>query len=194
MANNASKQDCPEFREKPVYPDHQAFADLVDKYKDSIFLCCRTLGLKHHEADDIASETFLAAFKAMHKYRGEAKLGTWLWKIAYCKAISYLRKNNRRAELLGKFANKLPDSRKQQNPAELESKELNETIWQGVNQLPRLWAMAVILYYREEKSISDIAKIMRIRQNTVKTYLFRARKKLKETLTAVLGEDIDVNW
>lgn len=51
--------------------------------------------------------------------------------------------------------------------------------------------MAVILYYREEKNIADIAKVMQIKENTVKTYLFRGRDKLKQILTAAFQEDID---
>jgi DNA-directed RNA polymerase specialized sigma24 family protein len=52
--------------------------------------------------------------------------------------------------------------------------------------------MAIILYYREEKSIIDIAKIMRTKENTIKTYLFRARGRLKKALAPAFGEDIDV--
>jgi RNA polymerase sigma-70 factor (ECF subfamily) len=48
--------------------------------------------------------------------------------------------------------------------------------------------MAIILYYREEKSVAEIAKIMRIRKNTIKTYLFRGREKLKQSLTSVFEE------
>jgi DNA-directed RNA polymerase specialized sigma24 family protein len=51
----------------------------------------------------------------------------------------------------------------------------------------------VILYYREQKCIDDIAKIMRARKNTVKTYLFRGRQRLKETLAATFTEDAKVN-
>jgi DNA-directed RNA polymerase specialized sigma24 family protein len=53
--------------------------------------------------------------------------------------------------------------------------------------------MAIILYYREEKSIIDIAKIMQAKENTIKTYLFRARQRLKKALAPAFGEDIDVS-
>ncbi len=74
----------------------------------------------------------------------------------------------------------------------MEGKEEGKIVWNAVKQLPRLWAMAIILFYREEKNLKEIAKIMRVRQNTVKTYLFRGRKRLKELLAEVLGEGIDV--
>jgi len=167
--------------------DHTAFAELVEKYKSDVFLCCRTLGLRDHEAEDVASETFLAAYRAIARYRGQAELGTWLWSIAYRQAVNYLRKNRPSCESLA-----AQDDNIQQDPATtaLCRSEQQELVWDAVKRLPRLWAAAVILYYRQDRTIRDIAEIMRTRQNTVKTYLFRARRKLKELLPDVLGEDI----
>jgi len=68
-----------------------------------------------------------------------------------------------------------------------------EIVWAAVERLPRLWAMAVILHYREDRSIADIAKIMKARKNTVKTYLFRGRERLKQLLAVTFGADGDVN-
>jgi RNA polymerase sigma-70 factor (ECF subfamily) len=172
--------------------EHEAFAEFVDKYKESVFLCCRTLGLKEDEAEDVASETFLAAYKGLGRYKGRAQLGTWLWAIAYRQAVNYLRKNKRTWQLLDESRGQLGRSKEQTPPATAQGREQEEIVWDAVGQLPRLWSVAVILHYREEKMISEIAKIMRIRENTVKTYLFRARRKLKEILAPVFGEDFDV--
>ena len=75
--------------------DHRAFAEFIDKYKETVFLCCRKLGLSKDEAEDVASETFLAAYRGLRRYAGRAELSTWLWSIAYRKAVSFLRKNRR---------------------------------------------------------------------------------------------------
>jgi DNA-directed RNA polymerase specialized sigma24 family protein len=72
-----------------------------------------------------------------------------------------------------------------------QGEEKEQIVWNAVGQLPRLWAVAVILHYREEKKITDIARIMKIRQNTVKTYLFRARNRLKELIGPALQGDIN---
>ena len=71
------------------------------------------------------------------------------------------------------------------------SKETEKSIWEAVMHLPRLWALSILLYYREGKSIADISKIMKTKENTVKTYLFRARKRLKHTLAPVYQDSID---
>ena len=174
--------------------DHGAFAQFIDKYKETVFLCCRKLGLREDEAEDVASETFLAAYKGLSRYRGQAELSTWLWSIAYRQAVSYLRKNRRRWQFeAGQDESRQVGSGKEQEPAAaIQGKETEKIVWEAVERLPRLWAMAVILYYREQKSIIDIAKIMQAKENTIKTYLFRARQRLKKALAPAFGEDIDV--
>jgi RNA polymerase sigma-70 factor (ECF subfamily) len=170
--------------------DHEAFAEFIDKYKETVFLCCRRLGLREDEAEDVASETFLAAFKAIGRYSGQAELSTWLWTIAYRQGINYLRKNRKQGQLEAEPDEQVGDSRERGPAAAVQSRETEKIVWEAVERLPRLWAMAVILYYREEKSIIDIAKIMQIKENTVKTYLFRGRDKLKQVLAAAFEEDI----
>ena len=169
--------------------DHQAFAVFVDKYKETVFLCCRKLGLTEHEVEDVAGETFLAAYKGLSRYTGRAELSTWLWGIAYRQAVSFLRKNRRGRQLEAELDGQIADDR-QEGPAAIQGRETEKIVWQAVDRLPKLWAMAVILFYREQRSVADIARIMQAKENTVKTYLFRARERLKTALAPVLGEEI----
>ncbi len=174
--------------------DHGAFAEFIDKYKETVFFCCRRLGLREDEAEDVASETFLAAYKGISRYSGRAELSTWLWSIAYRRAVSYLRKNRKHWQLeAGLDESRQVGSGEEQEPAAaIQGKETEKIVWEAVERLPKLWAMAIILYYREEKSIIEIAKIMQAKENTIKTYLFRARQRLKKALAPAFGEDIDV--
>jgi len=193
LAGDAGKTQQEGWLGRLLKGDHAAFAEFVDKYKEMVFLCCRTLGLREDEADDVASETFMAAYRGISRYRGQAKLSTWLWRIAYHQGVNYLRKNRRVKQLLAEPVGQLADSKEQRPAAALQQREEERIVWEAVGRLPRLWAMATILFYREEKNVKEIAKIMRVRQNTVKTYLFRGRKRLKELLADVPGEGIDVS-
>ena len=192
MAGEAENSQSRRWLCKLLAGDHQAVAEFVDGYKEMVFLCCRTLGLRDDEAEDVAGETFLAAYKGLKRFRGRSELSTWLWRIAYCRAIDYLRRKRKYSHLLEEQDGQIADDRQQSPPVIAQGKEREQIIWETVSRLPRLWAMAVILHYREEKKIADIAKIMKIRQNTVKTYLFRARKKLKEIIGPALGGDVNV--
>jgi len=169
-----------------------AFAEFVDKYKETVFLCCRSLGLRGEEAEDVASETFLAAYKGLGQYRGQSELSTWLWSIAYRQAVSYLRKNRRNWQALAEADEQITRSEESCPLSAVQCSEEAEIIWDAVRCLPKLWSMAVILYYREQKCIDDIAKIMRARKSTVKTYLFRGRERLKKTLAAAFSSPIGV--
>ena len=158
--------------------DHGAFAEFVDEYQQLVFLCCKTLGLNESDAEDVASETFLAAYQKLNSFRGQSKLSTWLWQIAYYKGINYLRKDRRYREPKERVDKQLTDRSIAEVAAELESAEEAENIWRAVRQLPKEWATAIVLFYREDRTITEISKIMKKRKNTVKTYLFRGRNKL----------------
>ncbi len=173
--------------------DHKAFAEFIDKYKETVFLCCRTLGLRKDEVEDVASETFLAAYKGLSRYTGRAQLSTWLWSIAYRQGVNYLRKNRKQQQFKSELNEQIADSKQQLPPEVMQSKETEQLVWEAVNRLPRIWALTVILYYREGKSTADIAKVMQARENTIKTYLFRARQKLKQLLAVTFGEDADAD-
>lgn len=169
--------------------DKAAFAEFVNEYQQVVFLCCKTLGLNETEAEDVASETFLAAYQNLSKFRGQSKLSTWLWKIAYYKAIDYIRKNRRDLGRLDELDEQLADKKISQVAAELENKERSQIVWDTVRSLPGNWSIAMLLYYRENKSIIEISKIMNKRQGAVKTYLFRGRKKLKILLADHIGDN-----
>jgi RNA polymerase sigma-70 factor (ECF subfamily) len=171
--------------------DHQAFGWFIDKYKETVFLCCRQMGLREDEIEDVASDTFLAAYKGLSRYTGQSDLSTWLWSIAYHKAVSYLRKNRKHWQLEDQVDEQIVDSRQQEPASSIQSEETEKIVWEAVKRLPRLWAITVILHYREQKCVADIAKIMDTRENTVKTYLFRARARLKDLLAAAFGADDD---
>jgi RNA polymerase sigma-70 factor (ECF subfamily) len=176
-----------------VSGDHDAFREFVNQYQQTVFLCCRTLGLSETEAEDVASETFLTVYEKIGAYSGKSKLSTWVWKVAYYKGINYLRKEGRHKELVNGLDEQLADRKIAQVSLALENKEQADAVWQAVGKLPRMWALAIVLFYRQEKSIIEISKIMKKRQNTVKTYLFRGRKRLKELLGNVLAEEAYVS-
>ncbi len=163
--------------------DELAFAEFVQRYQQQVFMCCRLLGLGTDESEDVASETFMAVFKGIGGYTGRAKISTWLWKIAYNKAISYLRQKIRRQKLQEKLQNQYSEEREIADWGQSQD-ETGEIVWNAVKKLPQEQAMAVVLHYRQEKSIKEIADIMEKRQNTVKVLLFRGREKLRELLSS----------
>jgi len=187
LADEMEKNTQSRWMRRLLAGDHQAFAEFVDKYKQMVFLCCRTVGLKQDEAYDVANETFLAAYKSLDRYRFQCELSTWVWKIAYHKAVDCLRKKKRYYPLFEEASQQQQEA--EDSTAKIENADEAEVIWQAVERLPKLWSTAIILFYREQKSIIEIAEIMNTGQNTVKTYLFRGRTRLKELLPDNFGAD-----
>lgn len=189
MADEMGKNSQSRWMRRLLAGDHRAFAEFVDKYKQMVFLCCRTVGLKQDEAYDVANETFLAAYKSLDRYRFQCELSTWVWKIAYHKAVDCLRKKKQYYRLFEEVSQQPQQQETEDGITKIENADEAEIIWQAVERLPKLWATAVVLFYKEQKNIVEIAEIMNAGQNTVKTYLFRGRNRLKELLPDNFGVD-----
>ncbi len=191
MAAGGNRQDEGDWLRRLREGEEAVFAEFVQRHQASVFLCCRSLGLNQVEAEDAASETFLAAYKGLRRFDGRSKLSTWLWRIAYRQAVNYLRKNKRAGELVLEGERRVADENWPSAVERVEEKEHTEIVWEAVAGLPKLWSIATLLFYREGKSIAEIAKIMGVRKNTVKTYLYRSRDKLRNKLGRILGEESD---
>ena len=169
--------------------DTRAFAQFVGEFQDMVFACGRSIGLRDQELEDAASETFLAAYKYIKSYNGKGKLSSWLWKIAYHKAVD-LRRTRSHGESLSETeieAVAAPDVPLPE--AGLEVQEQNRILWQAVAKLPESQAATIVLYYRQDKSIRDIAEILDVPENTVKTWLSRSRSELFTRLRSIQEAD-----
>jgi len=187
LASDTDNNEKNGFLHKLVCGDSRAFADFVKMYQQDVFLCCRTLGLNAEESEDVASEAFLGAYRGIRKFAGKSKLNTWLWKITYNKAINYLREKIRRQNLQEKLQK---NYREESSQDKYENND--EAVWNAVKKLPPEQAMSIVLFYRQEKSIKEISKIMQKNQNTVKINLFRGREKLKELLSSEIERPSNV--
>jgi RNA polymerase sigma factor (sigma-70 family) len=187
LALDTGKNEKNDFLHRLVSGDSRAFADFIKKYQQEVFLCCRTLGLSTDESEDVASEAFLGAYQGIRKFAGKSKLNTWLWKITYNKAINFLRVKIRRQKLHEKLQKDYREQTSQDN-----SGSDDEAVWNAVKKLPADQAMAIVLFYRQDKSIKEISQIMNKNQNTIKINLFRGREKLKELLSSKIERPSNV--
>jgi len=182
--------DRSDYLEKLRNKDHEAFAEFVDHYQEKVFLCCYSFGLSNEEAEDIASETFLAAYQSLPRFEGKSSLSTWLWTINYRQIAGYLRKKRGHVSLDVEANDYIIENDFSEISDSIEKTERDAIIWATVKKLPVPWAFVITLYYRENQNINEIASIMEIPPNTVKTYLFRAKRKLKKMLNIIMGETI----
>lgn len=162
--------------------DANAFAELVTQHGRMIYnLCLRTLE-NPHEAEDVAQETFLRAWKALPRFRAQSRLSTWLYRIA--TNLCYNRLPHLQRELSALNADEvvdLPDER-QGVEAQIVSAESVAVVDSAVKQLPESYRLLIILRHMQGLSYAEIADVTGMPLSSVKTGIFRARHRLREQL------------
>ncbi|WP_042454368.1 RNA polymerase sigma factor SigW [Neobacillus dielmonensis] len=172
--------------------DHDAFGDIVELYKNSIFqLCFRMLG-NRHEAEDLAQEAFIRAFVNIESFNQDLKFSTWLYRIATNLCIDRLRKKKPDYYLDAEVAGTEGLTMYSQIPSntplpetEVESLELQETVQNEILKLPEKYRSAIVLKYIEDLSLNEISEILDLPLGTVKTRIHRGREALRQQLRYV---------
>ena len=169
--------------------DQNAFAEIVELYKDKVFqLCYRMLG-NRHEAEDIAQEAFLRAYVNIHSYDTKRKFSTWLYRIATNLSIDRIRKKKpdyyldaevAGAEGLTMYSQVAADVMLPED--EVESLELQEIIQNEILKLPDKYRSVIVLKYIDELSLKEISEILDLPVGTVKTRIHRGREALRNQL------------
>ena len=159
--------------------DHDAYGQLVDRYKHALFHHCFAIVRDEDIAKDIAQEIFVKAYFQLLHYNNTYKFGTWLFKIATNLALDQLRRQKRQ-KLVSLDAITFEVVDKRASPHTLA---LFRELQNAIADLPPNYRSAISLYYWEGKSYSEVAYAMDVPEGTVKSWLSRAKSNLKEKLS-----------
>jgi RNA polymerase sigma-70 factor, ECF subfamily len=172
--------------------DQNAYAEIVEIYKDKVFqLCYRMLG-NRHEAEDMAQEAFIRAYVNIASFNINLKFSTWLYRIATNLCIDRIRKKKPDyyldAEVSGTdgltmYSQVAADTALPED--EVESIELQESIQREISKLPEKYRSVIVLKYIEELSLNEISEILDMPLGTVKTRIHRGREALRHQLRNV---------
>ena len=165
--------------EQTLKGDTKAFGELVERYQAFVYTIVIRIVKVREEAEEVAQDSFIKAFQSLSSYRGESKFSSWLYSIAYRKALDALRKNkkNNSLELIEEITE--GDCSVIENALTyIEDQERSEVIKKCILELPEKEAAIITLFYFEEQSIKEIAKITELTEDNVKVKLYRSRKKL----------------
>ncbi|MGD0961378.1 MAG: RNA polymerase sigma factor RpoE [Methylomonas sp.] len=174
--------------------DKAAFDLLVIKYQHRIVHLVNRYVKDSHEAQDVAQDTFIKAYRALADFRGESAFYTWLYRIAINTAKNYLLSRSRRHS---EFELEMQDAELVENAAQLrdletpENQLMNEqiikVIKQAIENLPEEMRIAITLREFEGMSYEEIAEAMDCPIGTVRSRIFRAREAIDEKLQPLLG-------
>ncbi len=170
--------------------DQQAYAELMDRYRESIYFMLLKMVNNKDDAEDLTIEAFGKAFKRLAQYTPQFAFSTWLFKIASNNGIDFIRKKRIRALSLDSgFRNEDGDTMEiavtddQPDPIEaLERQERLKIMREVVTRLKPRYRQLIELRYFEEYSYEEIAEELDLPLGTVKAQLFRARDFLYQIL------------
>ncbi|WP_113660936.1 RNA polymerase sigma factor [Pedobacter nanyangensis] len=172
--------------------DTGSYAVLVKRHQRFVFTLALRFARSREDAEEIAQDCFIKAYKALGTFKQTSKFSTWLYTITYTTAMTYLRKKRFNSssiddeEQVLQLANN--DSSFDADAVEKKStyKYLNEAI---AMLLPDDAAI-ITLFYKGEQSLEEIGQALAMDPNTVKVKLHRARHRLKEKLQFLLKEEV----
>jgi RNA polymerase sigma-70 factor, ECF subfamily len=171
--------------------DQDAFAQLVMMHADRVYGALRRFGLTESEADEVAQEVFVRAWRGLARFQERARFSTWLYRIAFNEAQRRLaRRPPPRAEPDDEHDDPvvaLPESPQLGPEAQTLDREFEQTLERALDQLPPDWRAAVVLRDIEGLSTQAAAEIIGVRQAAFKSRLHRGRMQLRALLEPYLG-------
>jgi len=161
--------------------DEIALRTLLDKYVQLGFsVIYRIVGNKE-DAEDALQEALIKVINGLKNFKMESSFKTWFCKICYHEGINHYQKfKNKQTIDLEDVAYELKDSQSVADDVE-QNMEKNH-IWGCVDQLDEKYRTVLLAFYQNEFSIKEIAEMMGLNENTIKTHLSRAKDQLKEKL------------
>ncbi|HVK50103.1 MAG TPA: sigma-70 family RNA polymerase sigma factor [Pseudobacter sp.] len=168
------------------------FADLVKKYQNFVFTIAGRYTSNREDAEEIAQDVFVKAYKNLADFRGDSKFSTWLYTITSTTCISFLRKKKLTVHSLDQeHVFELADSQDSSFRAnQVEQKSRLQMVNQAIQMLSPDDAKVITLFYKGEQSLDEIGQIMGLDPNTVKVKLHRARQRLKNKMEEHFLEEV----
>lgn len=174
--------------ERILSGDKSGYKDLANRHKDYAFTVAYKIAGTREDAEEIAQDAFIQAFQALPTFNQEAKFTTWFYRIVFNAALMFKRKNRIRAEdiELSQSAQYVTAD----TDKNLKITEQQQYIQKAFNHLSPDDVTIITLFYLKEQSLEEIAKVVGISAETAKVKLCRARKRLAETMSKMLGKEV----
>lgn len=170
-----------------VSENTDAFGEIVKRWERKIFALCYGMLNREDEARDAAQETFIAAYRNLANFRGEAKVSSWLHRIAVNQCLTKKRRQKTRSETF------LDDEKNEEErffvapegdapTNNFETNEKAQIVRQAVNSLPADLRQIIVMKEFEEMTFQEISDTLEIPLSTVKSRLYTALKQLRMKL------------
>lgn len=172
--------------------EQSLYAELVKRYQNLVFTIAMRYTHHREDAEEIAQDVFVKAYKSLADFRGASKFSTWLYTIASTTSISFLRKKKLEIHSLdNEQVFELADNQDSGFRAnQIEQKSKMQLVHDAIQLLSPDDAKLITLFYKGEQSLEEMGQILGLEPNTVKVRLHRARGRLKEKMEKYFSHEV----
>lgn len=187
-----SKLSDIELIEQTLAGNQSAYTDLVKRHQRFVFTLAMRFAKGREDAEEIAQDCFIKAFRSLASFQGQSKFSTWLYSIVYTTAMTFLRKKRVATDSIDDENTFIQVESRESgyDTNNIENKSRSFYLNQAIAQLLPDDATIITLFYKGEQSLEEIAQALGMETNTVKVKLFRARQRLKEKLEHNLKQEV----
>jgi len=172
--------------------DREAFYELVALYKDGVITTCYRFLLNREDAEDISQEVFVEVYQSIGSFRGDAKISTWIYRIAVTKCLNELKRRARKKRFatlskvlhIDEIAQWISGGT--MADSDIHEEEMWKEVGQLLNKLPENQRVAYTLSRLDGFSNSEIAELMETSNVAVESLIYRANKKIAQQLAALV--------
>jgi RNA polymerase sigma factor (sigma-70 family) len=188
-----SKLSDIELIQQTLSGNQSAYADLVKRHQRFVFTLAIRFAKNREDAEEIAQDCFIKAYRSLDSFKQESKFSTWLYSIVYTTAMTALRKKRVDTTSIDDedASLQIEDRASGFDVNNAENKSRSFYLNQAIAQLTPDDATIITLFYKGEQSLEEIARTLGIAANSVKVKLFRARQRLKEKLERNLKHEVN---
>ena len=172
--------------------NQQAYAELVNRHQGYVFTLVLRFIKNRAEAEEVAQDVFIKAYRYLADFKGNSKFSTWLYTIVNNTCISFLRKKKVEIHSLDneKIFAAADNMDSGYTANQIETKSRKNMVNEAIALLSPDDAQVITLFYKCEQSLEEIAEILGAEPNTVKVRLHRARQRLKEKMEKHFKEEV----
>jgi len=170
--------------------DVKAMEPLMQLHQDYVYTLAVQMVKSSAVAEELTQDVFIKVFRKIDSYQEKSKFSTWLYTITYRTCLNYLEKKKiifNMSEISSKendddYSDFILKEEFVNTISQFEENEKQQIIWTAIDTIPQPQGVVIALHYLQQFSVKEIADMMNVPQNTVKTHLFRGRNSIKLNL------------
>lgn len=175
-----------------LHGEQTVFSQVVERYQNYVFTLVLRFVDNREDAEEIAQDVFVKAYRSLADFRGESRFSTWLFTITRTTCISFLRKKKLSIQSLDNEKTGLQVENKESGFRAniIEQKSRHNMLNEAIRMLGPDDGQVLNLFYKGEQTLDEIGKIMGLDPKTVKVKLHRARQRLKDKMEKYFSHEV----